>query len=226
MQRYNSFNLIHKGLRAMLYDAALTLQQTYFADTNEAAIALEKVEDVLFIFENHAHHEDSFVLPAIDAYEPQIVEQFEQEHEEDLRLSNRLKNLITIYRNIFLPEERVNCGSAISKSFVEFMVFNLEHMAKEEIIINQALWKHYTDEQILALNGKLLTSIPPAEFALATKWMIRGISNFEAVNWLRIVKQSAPSFVVEGLLSTAEKELPAHRYNEIRNYITEQVIAA
>jgi len=226
MQRYNSFNLIHKGLPAMLYDTASSIQRAYFGDTNEAAIALDKVEEALFLFENHAHHEDSFVLPAIEAHEPQVVEQFEQEHEEDLRLASRLKKLVNIYRNIFLSEERINCGSAIAKSFVEFMVFNLEHMAKEEIIINHALWKYYTDEQILALNQKLIASIPPAEFALATKWMIRGVSNFEAVNWLISVKQTAPSFVFDGLLSIAEKELPAHRYHEIRDQITVQVIAA
>jgi len=74
MQRYNGFTLIHKALRALLYDAALTLQQTYFADIEEAEPAIEKVETVLFLFERHAHHEDRFVLPAIVTYEPRLVE--------------------------------------------------------------------------------------------------------------------------------------------------------
>ena len=41
MQRYNGFTIIHKALRAMLYDSALTLQQTYFAD-DKAEVALQK----------------------------------------------------------------------------------------------------------------------------------------------------------------------------------------
>jgi hypothetical protein len=63
------------------------------------------------------------VLPAVESSEPQLVEEFVKEHEEDLRLSNRLKNLLNIYRNIYFTEERIVCGSAIVKSFVEFMIF-------------------------------------------------------------------------------------------------------
>lgn len=225
MQRFNSFNLIHKGLRAMLYDAALTAHQTYFGETTEAETALEKIEDVLFLFENHAHHEDTLVLPAVEAYEPQLVEEFESEHAEDLRLSNRLKNLITIYRNTYFAEEKIVCGSAIVKSFVEFMIFNLEHMAKEEILINQALWQHYTDEQILGLNQKIVASIPPAEMALASKWMMRGNNTVDIANWLKSVKQGAPQFVFDSLISIAEKELPSDRFNSIIDAVHENAIA-
>jgi hypothetical protein len=226
MNRHNSFNLIHKALRAMLYDAALALQQTYFANTEEAELALEKVEDVLFLFENHAHHEDTFVLPAVKAYEPLLVEEFEKEHEEDLRLSNRLKNLLNIYRNIYFEEEKINCGSAITKSFVEFMVFNLEHMAKEEILINHALWKHYTDEQIIALNQKLVASIPQKELTLACKWMLRGINNFDAISWLESVKKTAPAPAFTALLDLAEKELSEERFKVIHESFKEDAVVA
>ena len=226
MQRYNPFNLIHKALRAMLYDAALTVQQTNFAEEGEAITALEKIEDVLFLFENHAHHEDSFVLPAVEVYEPKLVKEFEEEHEEDLRLSNRMKNLLIIYRNTYFTEEKIVCGSAISKSFVEFMVFNLEHMAKEEMVLTQALWEHYTDEQILSLNQKIVASIPQEEMAIASKWMLRGINNNEAINWLKTIKQNAPEFVINSLMSIAEKELPAHRFNIIEEAIACSTVTA
>jgi hypothetical protein len=226
MNRYNPFNLIHKVLRAMLYDSALTLQQTYFANTEEAETALEKVEDVLFMFESHAHHEDTMVLPAVEAYEPQLVEEFEKEHEEDLRLSNRLKNLLNIYRNIYFTEERIVCGSAITKSFVEFMVFNLEHMAKEEVLINQALWKHYTDEQLIAVSQKITASIPSQEVAVASKWMFRGINNYDAITWLKSVKQNAPAPAFEGLMRLAENELPEDRFNVIQESFKEDVVLA
>lgn len=89
MLRFNSFNMIHKALRAMLYDTALTLQQTDFTDAMEAETALSKVEDVIHQFEQHAHHEDTFMLPAIEKFAPQVVEDFEKEHVEDLELGNR-----------------------------------------------------------------------------------------------------------------------------------------
>ena len=226
MNRYNPFNLIHKALRAMLYDAGLTLQQTYFANTDEAEIALGKVEEVLFMFENHAHHEDTMVLPEVERYEPHLVEEFEKEHEEDMRLSSRMKNLLNIYRNIYFTEERIVCGSAIVKSFVEFMVFNLEHMAKEEVLINGALWKHYTDEQLMELSEKIAASIPPQEAAVAFKWMLRGINNSEAADWLRSVKQGAPVHIFQNLMSLAERELSTERFNMIQKSLKEEAVLA
>ena len=83
MQRVNPFNMIHKALRALLYDTALSLQQTYFADSNESEVALAKIEAVIHQFEQHAYHEDTYVFPAVEAYNPQLAEAFESEHEED-----------------------------------------------------------------------------------------------------------------------------------------------
>jgi len=194
MQRYNPFNMIHKALRNMMYDTALSLQQTWFADIHEAETAIEKVETIVHLFERHAHHEDSYVLPAIEKYDAALVQSFEDEHEEDLSLGNKLKNLINIYRNVYFEEERINAGSAICKASTDFMVFNLEHMGKEEILINKVLWEHYTDEQLLAINQQIVANIPAEEMAFTSKWMIRMINNHEAIVWLSKVKSAAPSF--------------------------------
>ncbi len=226
MNRYNSFYQIHKALRAMLYDAALTLQQTDFSNSAESASAMTKVADVVFAFDNHAHHEDTFINPAVEAYEPELAKTFEDEHVEDHRLSSNLKNLLAICENALLPEERVICGSAITKSFVEFMVFNLEHMAKEEVLLNRALWKHYTDEQIIEIHHKILAAIPPAEMQHATKWMLRGLNNADIISWFKDVKQSAPQPVFNGLLSIAEIELPFERFEIIEQALSlEEVLA-
>jgi hypothetical protein len=219
MQRYNAFNMIHKALRHMLYDTALTLQQTWFADNDEAAVAIEKTESVIHIFERHAHHEDNYVLPAVEKYDAALVASFEAEHEKDLRLGNMLKNLINIYRNVNFEEERINVGSAICKAFIDFMVFNLEHMGKEEILINKVLWEHYTDEQLLGISQQIATSIPPEEMAYTSKWMIRSINNKEAIGWLSQVKAAAPPFVLQFILTEAANTLPSKRVERIQEGI-------
>ena len=224
MQRYNSFNLIHKALRSMLYDTALTLQQTYFADIDETENVLEKIEAVLFVFEQHAHHEDAFILPAVYPYEPALVDEFEKEHATDISLANKLKNLLNIYRYSNFTEERINAGSAICKSFTDFMIFNLEHMGKEEIMINQALWKHYTDEQILEINKKLVATIPADEVAATSKWMLRSINEAEAIAWFKNIKKDAPAFVLQSLLDMAENELQAERFRKIQEGVMDEYV--
>jgi hypothetical protein len=213
--------MIHKALRAMMYDTALTLQQTYFPDAGEAEAVLAKVETVIEQFEQHAHHEDTFVLPAIEAFEPALVEELEKEHVEDIELGNRLKTLLNIFRSVESDEEKVNCGSCLSKAFRDFMVFNLEHMAKEESDINQALWKYYTDKQLLELTAKLTASIPPHQQMISAKWMLRSINKVEAINWLKAVKYSTPSSVFQSLYELAETELPEPIRAEVQEAVLE-----
>jgi hypothetical protein len=226
MQRYNVFNQIHKGLRAFLYDTALSIQQTWFADAAGATPVLEKIETVLQFFDGHAHHEDHFILPAVEQYNKALVDEFEKEHVMDLALSNRLRSLLNIYRHAVSGEEKLEAGSAISKAFVEFMIFNLQHMAKEEILLNQALWQHYTDQQILGIQQRLLDTIPPQEMALSGKWMFRGINDMEATYWLTGVRNTAPEFVFQSLAQLGAKELPADRWSKIWNTINQNAMVA
>jgi hypothetical protein len=225
MQRFNSFYLVHKGLRAMLCDAALVLQQTDFINSAEAATALSKVEKVLFIFERHAHHEDTFINPAIEPYEPEIAASFKDEHKEDHRLANSLKNLLIIYENTFLPEEKISSGSAIVKTFKEFLVFNLEHMAKEETLLNHALWRHFTDDEIKAISQRLVASIPPDEMQAVARWMLRGICNTDAIGWLKEIKHTLPEVAFKGLLKMTQEELGDGRFEVVQEELGEAVAA-
>jgi len=226
MQRFNSFTYIHKALRAMLYDTALTVQQTYFANDSEAGIAIRKIKDVLNIFEQHAHHEDTGILPTIEMYEPRIVEEFEKEHVADLMLSDRMKHLLNMFQAAENEPDKLLCGSAISKAFVEFMVFNLEHMAKEEILINPILWREYTDGQIQLINQKVVASIPPAERMFSARWILKGVNQVEAIQWMKTIKQSVPSSLFEKILSIAEAELPELTREKVLDGVWEPELAA
>lgn len=155
-----------------------------------------------------------------------MVQSFEDEHEEDLSLGNKLKNLINIYRNVYFEEERINCGSAICKTFNDFMIFNLAHMSKEEILINQVLWKYYTDEQLIELNQQIVANIPAEEMSIISKWMIRSINNHEAIIWLSGIKVSGPSFVLQSILTEAQRSLPNQRFKKINTTVEAKAMVA
>jgi Hemerythrin HHE cation binding domain len=219
MQRYNTFNMIHKALRAMLYDTALTLQQTYFADREEAAFALEKVNEVVFAFEQHGMHEDTILMPVIEKYDPETIASFEQEHVNDRSMGEKLKHLQRIYNAARTSEERVIAGSAISKEFRDYMIFNLEHMQREEIALNDLLWNHYSDEELLIIHDRIIETIPPAEMAASARWMMEGINKEEAKRWLQGVKETAPDVVFESLFDLTENHLPQRFRKEVQEAV-------
>jgi hypothetical protein len=161
----------------------------------------------------------------ITAYEPALVEAFENEHEEDHRIGEQLVHLVQIFHAARGEEERMIAGSGVAKAFMDFMIFNLQHMSREEMLLNPILWAYYTDEQLLQMNGRIVASIPASEKAVSSQWMMRGISNREAIQWLKAVKQGAPEQEFQFLWSLADSELPVHRRIVVKEAVLEHSAA-
>jgi hypothetical protein len=224
--RFNPFNQIHKALRALLFDTALTLQQTDFTNPEEAEPALEKVKQVLQMFDKHAEHEDKFVLPAIQQYEPSLVDAFEQEHVEDHALAERLRSLVAIFEIEQTNPGKTQTGHSILHSFIAFVAFNLDHMAKEETVLNERLWRYYSDAEIMSINQKIVAAVPADEMKIVAAWMMKGMSNAEISTWMKGIQKNAPEIVFNSLFTVAEKELPYPRFRKILEELTEGAMVA
>src|SRR5215475_13193184 len=105
--RHNTFYQIHKGLRAMLYETAIELQRTDFNNEEESAKALTNIENVVSLFDKHAYHEDTLVFPAVEKYEPSVVDAFEQEHLKDHELGSKLRVLIAMFDSVETDNEKI-----------------------------------------------------------------------------------------------------------------------
>ena len=219
--RYNTFYQVHKALRAMLYETAIELQQTDFNNEDQAVSLLNNIASVIDPFYKHSYNEDHYVFAAVPEHEPSVIDSFAQEHVKDHALGGKLRTLINMYSSSEGEEERTQLGSAIRKAFVEFLSSNLDHMAKEEEIINNVLWRYYTDDQIRAIERKIVASQTPESAAIVWKWMLRGLSNNEISNWLKLVEKTAPGPVFNYLIAAAEGELPAFRFQKVSDRLTE-----
>lgn len=226
MKRVNIFYLIHKGLRASLYHTARILQQTDFTIPAESEKAIESVKEVVFLFEEHAAKEDKFILPALTAYEPSVVDAFEQEHETDHYLAEQLAARVARLESETNPAKRLEHGQEINKEFVNFLSFNLHHMAKEEELLNELLWRFYDDGALLAIQQEILRSIEPWVSAFFTKWVLRGISVPEIVFWLDRVRATAPELVYQTLYQQAQQELPKHKFQQVATALQAEMQAA
>ena len=215
MSRINVFNQIHKGLRAMLYDTALTLQQTHFADSDQSDAAVKKVRTTVEMINAHTAHEDHFIFPAIQAYEPSLVDVFTMEHLKNHSLSDKLVDSLVMHNHAVKSESKIETGQALIRAFQEFMVYNLEHMTNEETILNEILWRYYSDEEIEAISKRIVRSRRHDEEIVTTAWIMRGLSNTEISNWLKTVETTASWQVFAQLYSIAEKELPNDRFRKV-----------
>jgi hemerythrin-like domain-containing protein len=223
-QRYNLFNLIHKGLRHMMYDTALRIQTADFSTITGAAPVITQIEQLLSFFEEHAHHEDTHVLPCIQKYNPALVEDFESEHEEDHRLAYQLTNALTSWKVAEGSVARLNAGRKIFYIFNAFIAFNLYHMNKEEQSINAVLWKHYSDVEIKGITQRIVQSIKPKVLLEESRWMMRSINVREVIDWLMGIKVSAPSEVFKLYLKIAHEEMPVERWLSVKDSLFDETL--
>ncbi|MBK7374191.1 MAG: hypothetical protein IPJ02_01045 [Chitinophagaceae bacterium] len=108
MKRYNIFYQVHKGLRAMLYETAILLQQTDFSNEEETNTIAECISEVVVLFDKHAHSEDSNILNTIESFEPSVAGLFAAEHVKDHELSNRLTALVNMLHAATLDQKKNN----------------------------------------------------------------------------------------------------------------------
>jgi hypothetical protein len=219
MLRYNIFNMIHKALRAKLYDTALNLQQTYFADAEETKTVLEKVNEVINAFEQHGYHEDSILMPVIEKFQSATIASFEKDHIDDRHMGEDLKHLQNIYHAARSKQERIVAGSAITKAFIDYMVFNLLHMQREEIELNKLLWEHYSDDEIQKIDDQIIATIPPEEMATSAQWILQAINSKEATDWLISVKENAPEPVFASLFELTGSSLPERYRSSVQDAV-------
>lgn len=215
MNRFNIFYQIHKGLRAMLYDMALTIQHTDFSNEEEGRATLRKLRQALSLYAEHGQHEDTFVFPAVQQASPAVIASLEEEHEKDVQLTNDLLLQIRSYRNAANEIERAAVGYDIHLAFQEFVAFNLQHMCKEEKIINPLLWDNYSDGEIMEIQKQIRGKVSPESELQITRWMLRGISDGELKRWFSKVKETAPQEVWNGLWLIAIDELGYQRVAEL-----------
>lgn len=213
--RYNIFFRIHQGLRSMLHETALQLQRTDFTNPTEAACLLESVTEALYLFHKHAHTEDELIFPMIQDFEPAVQDAFEQEHQKDELLASLVEESLKLYANTETPEERQSVGQTIQLNFGRFLVFNLEHMAREEEVLNPLLWHYYTDTELLHLTAQIVANTPVALQPRFNQWILRGMNNADILLWMKQVEKLAPAPVFQGLLDQAAEQLPAARYRKL-----------
>jgi 23S rRNA A1618 N6-methylase RlmF len=226
MKRYNIFYEVHKGLRTLMYETAIQIQQTDFINQEETELMIEQIKNAVELFDKHAHSEDRYVFAAIQPYEPAVVEAFEQEHVNDHALGENLARQLDAFSNAVSDDEKLRICKLLYQAFIEFMIFNLQHMAREEDIINKILWRHYNDGQLKEITGNIIANIPQVQMGQFTKWMMRGLSNQEIAGWLKEVKNTAPDFVFQSLMQTAMQELNAQRLQLVQEAITEGAMVA
>lgn len=215
-QRYNIFKRTHKGLRSMLFDAGARIQQTDFTKGKEANAAIDIAKQTTRSFLYHLSKEDNILYHSVILYAPYIIAMIEQTNAKDENLAKSVDSIIEGYKGLSTKNEMISFGIQLQGIFFEFTAAVLQHMNKEETVVNELLWSNYTDEQLVALEVEMLKQSTPEACTWYTGKILKELSNTEIIIWINGIAEHASSNIIQKLISTTQKVLPIDRWQMIR----------
>ena len=216
MQRFDLFGLTHKGLRAALYHTALQLQQTNFLIAEETEAALNRVREIILLFSEQSKRQDTHILPALQPFEPSVLCTLEDEHASIRQLGNELLAGVESVEKAADENEKLLAGRVLNERFTSFTAAQLRHMANEEAIGNVILWRYYSDDELQAINEQAEASTAPWIRDFFQGWMLRGINDLEAANWVTTIQRQQSEIAYRTLLQKCAHEFSPVRFRSIQ----------
>ena len=138
MQRYNLFQSAHHTLQDVLFDGAISLQK-------EGAPSLQKVMDAVTVAQLQARAKEDCIFPAVDVFEPSVVDAVKQQHAVAFQLTQQLETI--------LKEEQQL--SYLRQAFNQLLVAQLKSMQRGEEALLPVLWHYYSDAELKKLEARL-----------------------------------------------------------------------
>lgn len=216
--RFDGYRGIHKALR-MLMGQMLTQAGQLDSDDDHAVAAL-CADLIVFcdLFASHLEHENTFIHPALEARAPGTSQRIAGEHVQHERDIAALRASVRALQQS-AADERTNPAHVLYLQLSLFVAHNLAHMFIEETVHNTALWHHYSDEELQAIEGQIIASLPPDTMMSAMRWMIPALSPQERNAVVSGIKAGAPAEVTQAIMELSKSVLSTSDWSRLASAI-------
>jgi hypothetical protein len=221
MERHDIYARIHKGLRAFISDTLVALGRMDPADACDVRDTLARLEELLDFCGAHLETEDSFVHAAMEARRPGSATPRITEHVHHVRDIEALRAAARELAQAPSPAS----ACSLYRRFAAFAADNLVHMELEERSNNAVLWALFTDDEIRAMEARIVASHAPAETLQALRWMLPSVHHAERLALLEGMR-TAPPPVLQGALGLARTHLRASELEKLERDLAQRAPAA
>ena len=198
--RLDLYRFIHKALRACMSDALVSVGRMDPDDAAEVEQVLGKVRTLLNFCRGHLEHENHHVHPALELREPGSSRRIALEHVAHMQEIDDLRSAVLAVERT-TGKARQHACARLYRALALFVGENFVHMETEEAEHNAALWRTHSDDELLAIEHRIVGSLSPEEAEISFRWMIPALSPAERVAFLSAIKAAAPAPVFQGILA-------------------------
>ncbi len=198
---------IHKALRAMMLDTLQAVGRIDLHDPAETQSTCDRVRQLADLCASHLGHENDFVHAAMEARRPGSSGRIAAEHVEHQAAIAQLRQAVDALCAAGCAASQAESALRLYRQLALFVAENFAHMHIEETQHNHVLWACYGDEELRALEGAIVASLPPAENLLIMRWMIPAMTPAERAELLGGIQAAAPAPVFSAVLEAVRPHL-------------------
>jgi hypothetical protein len=212
--RHDLYGAIHKALRTRLFDLCVELDRSDFANPAEAWVALAAYRRTVSFLREHHQHEAKFVDSALVGRAPEVLAATHDQHEAAEAALAEMDEIAAAIETT--PDGAIAHGSRLAGRYRRFLIEYLAHMQHEEVAMNEALWDHFSDEQLADIQRRLQSSIAPARFAEWLEILVPSMNLDERARMFAGMKLGAPPPAFAAAAAVAERVLGRAGWDAIR----------
>jgi hemerythrin-like domain-containing protein len=159
-QRHDIYATIHRGLRRAETDLLARIGATDGDNADAVADMIARFRKFLRLARFHLVDENEFVHTALEERLPGSSARLAEDHSAHERSFEELDGMLTAIESM-RADSRDPLVKALYLRFSEFVAHDFEHMLEEETVVLPLMQGMFSDEELVAIEQQIITSIPP-----------------------------------------------------------------
>ncbi|WP_421693647.1 hypothetical protein [Aestuariivirga sp.] len=202
--RYNFYHAIHKALRLGHCRMLPALSALDYRDAARTKAVMADLRNLLAVARGHLEGENREIHAALEERLPGAASHAAEDHEGHEASFVDLEELILKVEQAPMAGREL-AGRRLYKRYAVFAAHDLEHMHVEETELLAALHEAFTDQELMAIESRIVAAAPPQKLAAVMMLMAPALNHEERVELLSKLQKAMPGPAFEGLLATAIK---------------------
>lgn len=186
--RMNIYGFAHKGLKNALSQLLLELGKADTANPTDIANIKNKTQEVITLLHLHQEAEDSCVMAPLAERAPDVAHACHAEHTKLHEMVNGIEHDVAQLGAGESPDKLESVYQSLGRFYSSY----LAHMAEEEATLNEAIWKHFSDDEIMQWQGQIMEKLTFEQQILWFKYIVPALNPMERQILLGGVKANAP----------------------------------
>jgi hypothetical protein len=213
--RYNFYRNIHKAIRLGHCRLLAALGSNDFTKDGPTALLLADLRGFLMLGKGHLEGENREIHAALEQRMPGASSHAAEGHEDHEKAFEELESLMRAVETA--PRgEKEKAGRALYYRYALFAAHDFEHMNEEETELLCALQDAFSEEELHAIEGRIVAAIPAPKMAAAMSLMVPALNHGERVELLAKLRTAMPEQAFDGLLAGVIKpSIPANDYTAV-----------